>query len=317
MPVRFDVFSLKGGVGKTSVAVMLAKAIASDTKMVLLIDADLTGSCMGDLLERELGWSSAPDLTGLITGEPELLAESLYATKLPVYAWMRSHDPGCMGHYSTKWMNRRWQEKSRYSGVAAQLSGVLFCPSACVHGEGIRSHRVINALLAHESAGGWIQTVIDEVIDATNQCLKKAGNVELAAVIVDHGPGFGALQCASLDRIDTPPVPESKDAWLRRGIIVGSPDHVDLQSLQMFEATRGQWRGASRFTWLINRENEQDDSFAEHDWYRSRVALKHDEQWARSFRTSRISTAMPSTENQAAIRSLIDRATSTEVAGGA
>src|SRR3954471_20572797 len=92
---RVDVFSVSGGVGKTLLAIRLAQLQARHKNApVLIVDADVAGACIGELLE---GWASPPwdskdNLLHLICGRPEYLAERLRPGKLPVYR-MREERP--------------------------------------------------------------------------------------------------------------------------------------------------------------------------------------------------------------------------------
>ncbi len=89
MTKRLDVFSLKGGVGKTTVSVFLARTLAhAAAAPVLLVDLDLTGTCVGDLLENWAfpTWPVNPNLVDLVCGRPELLPEAL-EKHARVYWW--------------------------------------------------------------------------------------------------------------------------------------------------------------------------------------------------------------------------------------
>jgi cellulose biosynthesis protein BcsQ len=77
-PPRLDVMSLKGGVGKTTLAYALAWAQATRSRRpVLLIDADLTGTCLGDLLDPVVAWHLEANLAHLLCEPPDTLPEQL------------------------------------------------------------------------------------------------------------------------------------------------------------------------------------------------------------------------------------------------
>lgn len=231
---RVDVFSVKGGVGKTTASVLLARAQAERSKKpVLLIDADLTGTCLGDLLAPNISgdWNEVTNLAHLICGPPETLDEALVRAELPVYALAPDpHSPPADYHISR---------------LAEFSNQVLYCPS---HGNSTRPRvvdlRVLQALAGHETAGGWVRLVIKEVIAAT--CLV-AG--PLGGVIVDHSPGLAALQSAMLDDILAAP-------HSRRALFVTSCDRVDLKMTSaLIEHRYGDLRACSTF--LVNRAREQ------------------------------------------------------------
>src|SRR5579871_3355334 len=204
--VRVDVFSAKGGVGKTTVAFRMAKAFASK-RPALMIDADLAGTCLGDLLEPDVNWRKEGNLVQLVCGRPEDLPdEKPYVYQLrpsPSNKIPRPVDKRVIG------------------------PKVLFCPS---HAEsqvrigrkkGPVDHAVLQAFVSHESAGGWVGHVIEEVIKKTQTTVNAAGG--LAAVVVDHGPGTGALQWAEMHAIEEA---AKKKAIQRRAVFITSRDLV-------------------------------------------------------------------------------------------
>jgi hypothetical protein len=192
---RIDVFSVKGGVGKTTVASRLAaeRAIRSE-KPVLIIDADLTGTCLGDLLEPRVNppWFGRMTLTNLVCERPEDLPEHLEAGRLPVYelplGYALNGDKG--------------PTEVSILQAPVRRPAVLFCPShpdSAVPKEKVfpPNPGVLHALIGHESAGGWVSYVIEQVI---LRAYEIAG--ELDSVVVDHGPGIGALQWSTLASIE-------------------------------------------------------------------------------------------------------------------
>ena len=263
MTTRLDVFSIKGGVGKTCIAFLLAKLQSEEkNEPVLLIDADLTGTCLGDLIQPAVDepWSSRKNLNHLVcTTSPERLDESLREEPL-VYV----HNA---------------------SGTMQPLPGpvtggkLLFCPSHLyatskargAPGASGMSHEfeyipaeVLHALLGHESAGGWVQHVLDELIKATVQKVGKLG-----AVIVDHGPGIGALQSALLETVKG----KEDKAHPRRALVVTSRDWVDLAATATLEAMHLKPRSDSgnqppeqlrgRVTWVVNQVRRSEGDWRE------------------------------------------------------
>ncbi|MBK7534648.1 MAG: P-loop NTPase [Myxococcales bacterium] len=231
---RVDVFSVKGGVGKTTVSVALAHAQAAHSKKpVLLVDADLTGTCLGHLLAPAINgdWNQVHNLAHLICDPPETLDDALVRDRIPVYRLPSQHNADPKHHHV-----------SRVENFAGQ---VLYCPS---HGNSTAPNfvdpRVLQALVGHETAGGWVRLVIKKIIKATADV---AG--ELGGVIVDHSPGMAALQTATLEDIGEAP-------GVRRALFVTTSDRVDLK---MTSATVGhlkeELRGPSLF--LVNRARSQ------------------------------------------------------------
>ncbi len=163
MFTRFDVFSTKGGVGKTVVSICLARELTRQSgKPVLIVDADLTGTCLGDVLESwaNPSWDVRFNLAHLMTGQPELLPDWLGSSwsatvseHLPVYEWRQAGtlttppkpvgptiDPGAIG-------------------APAVPAGILFCPSNPSSSEpAVVDLAVLHALLGHESAAAWAQS---------------------------------------------------------------------------------------------------------------------------------------------------------------
>lgn len=230
---RVDVFSVKGGVGKTTVSVLLARAQAAHSKKpVLLIDADLTGTCLGDLVAPNIpgDWNEILNLAHLICDPPETLDDAIVPSKLPVYAIPEEpHLPPLERHVSA---------------LRDYSKQVLYCPS---HGNStsprVVDTKVLHALAGHETAGGWVRLVIEKVIKATQEV---AGT--LGGVVVDHSPGLAALQSATLDDITS--------SGSRRALFVTSCDRVDLKMTSaMVEHRYNSLQNSSTF--LINRVRQQ------------------------------------------------------------
>ncbi|HEX2572229.1 MAG TPA: hypothetical protein VH877_21980, partial [Polyangia bacterium] len=230
------VFSLKGGVGKTTLTYFLGRAQAeASQKPVLLIDADLSGTCLGDLLADTVKWAEAPNLAHLVCGRPEALPEALGAERLPVYVHF-PFEPGVEPH-------RPRRLRATLTGQAA----VLFCPSHSEStGELPIDRDVLQALVAGESAGGWVSHVIERLSEATAAVVG-----ELGGILVDHGPGMGALQ-----RVVRQAIAEDrqthKAASPRRVLLVTSRDGVDLRMCQSFDARLDEGE-AEALCWVVNR----------------------------------------------------------------
>lgn len=230
---RVDVFSVKGGVGKTTVSVLLARAQAAHSKKpVLLIDADLTGTCLGDLVAPNISgdWNEVPNLAHLICDPPETLDDALIPSELPVYAIPEEPQSQPLEH--------------QVSLLRDYAKRVLYCPS---HGNStsprVIDTRVLQALAGHETAGGWVRLVIEKVIKATRKITGTLGGV-----VVDHSPGLAALQSATLEDITT--------SGSRRALFVTSCDRVDLKMTSaMVEHRYSSLQPCSTF--LINRVRQQ------------------------------------------------------------
>jgi hypothetical protein len=229
-----DIFSLKGGVGKTTLAVLLAKAQAQVSgRPVLIVDADLTGTCVGDVLQgwASPGWHEVEGLAHLVCGPPELLSERLIAPPLYVPALLPDGTPARVEP-------RRWSE-------AGERGALLFCPShaepAPSEGVPLVAPAVLNALLGHESGARWIAQVIERLIESAERVTGGLGGA-----LVDHGPGMGALQRGAFADLAQPATPT------RRGLFVTSCDAVDLLATHKFdEATRAPERAS--LVWCVNR----------------------------------------------------------------
>lgn len=280
MTVRVDVVSLKGGAGKTTVAFRLAWAQARSTgRPALLVDADFAGACLGDLLERWVVWGEQPNLTDRVCDRPENLAEDLArGDRFPVYRLRVA--PPTSGP----------EAPSVVTGPAGGAS-VLFCPS---HGSSLAPHTtptLLHALVAHESAGKWVQHVVDMVIERTGDL---AG--PLGGVVVDHSPGLSALPWAVLQGIVDAKGEDRKVCFLT------TPDLVDLKA--WFAA-----RASPRLTnvldalerdrcaaWVMNRlppiaiagrddiRSRLPEDAPEGTWLDSAFGLPHDEKLADAYR---------------------------------
>ena len=266
---RVDVFSVKGGVGKTTVSVVLARAQAAHSKKpVLLVDADLTGTCLGHLLGPAIrgDWNEVHNLAHLICDPPETLEEALVKDRLPVYRLPEQHTADPKDHHV-----------SRVESFASQ---VLYCPS---HGNSTAPSfvdpKVLQALAGHETAGGWVRLVIEKVIESTAGV---AG--ELGGVIVDHSPGMAALQTATLQDISAAPS-------ARRALFVTTSDRVDLK---MTNATVGHLdqQVLGRSVFLVNRARgrwrEQAHVKSEFDtsWVTSARELEYSERLREAYEKS-------------------------------
>ncbi len=233
--VRLDVFSLKGGVGKTSLALELARAWRKrqpDGRRVLVVDADLTGSCLGDLLQPLAtdGWAGLVELDALLCSAPELLDSTVQAS-LPVFL-----EPP----------QRRDAQVKALRGTLAPGAGLLFAPShpytTPLDARCAVDLPVLHGLLGNESAGRWVERVFDAVITETHR------RAQLALVVVDHAPGMGALQRATLEQV------QSTRDGTRRALVVGSRDAVDLRMVrQFYNASGAGTRGLSNVTFAVNR----------------------------------------------------------------
>lgn len=304
--MRVDVFSAKGGVGKTTVAFRLAKALASTRQRpALIVDADLAGTCLGDLLERTVVWKKQPNLTQLVCGRPEDLPEA----KLPVYQF-RPSSPA---------------EKPRELDKNVKGPAILFCPSHAESevGTGKRrqpvNHAVLQALVGQESAGGWVGHVITHVIEMTAAVLSDAGG--LAGVVVDHGPGTGALQWAEMRAIneELDDAKKKSRASPRQAVFITSRDLVDLAAAGAVNErlTRDELHALQiGGVWVLNRVPDKLDKLdwkseldrtlnasgigpsSEDRWYKRAVPLKEDAVLAASYRRSELGAIGPDADKE-------------------
>lgn len=163
---RIDVLSFKGGVGKTTVSWQLARHIAEQEKgPVLLIDADLTGTSLGEFLFPSHPWHQELNLAHLLVMEPERLPETL-----------RDRPPV-----------REFSSLAQQSDRLTPPADVLLCQSHALSSERIELE-ILHALLAQESVGGWVHHVISLIAKSVHK------RWPLKALIVDHSPGIGNLQ---------------------------------------------------------------------------------------------------------------------------
>jgi hypothetical protein len=298
---RVDMFSVSGGVGKTPLAVRLARLQSmTQGKPVLLVDADVIGPCLGDMLESWASprWRDTPNLLHLICGRPEYLLEHLRPESLPVYR-MRDKQPA----------DPKAQEPERVTAALRGKPAVLFCPHhlystrlgiELAEDEELRPQMargmkplvepmVVHALLAHESAGGWIGHVIDQVIRATDRLL----GWSLGGVIVDHGPALGTLQSVTLRGLLSAPASKPRaDAGereassvcvtTRRAVIVTTPkaaDNASARDLAGWAASQKTDPSAlERIVWVVNHATR-----AKPDW-NPLQDLQDGDLWPRVFR---------------------------------
>ena len=266
-PIRVDVFSVKGGVGKTTVSYSLARAQALHCKRpVLLIDADLTGTCLGDLLDSRVPWYLTSNLAHLLCDPPDTLAEALGGDRLPVYIESEPTSAGTP------------QRASRADGAA-----VVFCPSHAYSTQpSAISRPVLEALIGQETAGGWVRHVLDRLIEATIASLGPLGGV-----VVDHGPGLAALQSAVLGDIHA-------RSHGRKVAVVTSCDRVDLA---MCKATNQSLMQELREAiWIVNRAEatwraDSDDPEIEAGWHAAALRISQDDRVQAAYRRSALTTA--------------------------
>lgn len=305
--MRVDVFSAKGGVGKTTIAFRLARMWAEKSGLpVLLVDADLSGTCLGDLLEPAANWQNAQNLIHLVCGLPERLPEQLALDRLPVY-------------------ELRPTPEETPQRVRSTTSGptILFCPS---NGETyltspagldpVVEPAVLHALLGHESAGGWVGHVIERVIDAT----KNRVSTGLGAVIVDHGPGLGALQWSQMCAVDAELANARNESRspTRQALFVTTRDLVDLAAVRAIDdriaphRLRNLRNLHASALWALNRlptspipnewrtkiEETLKDVFgmliADHKWFQRALPVFEDPQMADAYAESKLAAYLTS-----------------------
>lgn len=280
--IRVDVMSLKGGAGKTTLAFRLAWAQArARSKPVLLVDADFAGTCLGDLLEPWVtaAWGTVPNLVDLVCDRPETLPERLSEpARLPVYR-LRPSKPA--------------SGPAAPAAVNGPVTGpaVLFCPS---HVDSVAAHvepPLLHALVAHESAGGWVQHVIEAVVT-------RAGGVvgDLGGVVVDHSPGMSALPWATLRSIGDH-AREGRADW--KALFVATPEMVDLNAWSDIGARRSGGEILDRLracsVWAVNRvrptakgrpdtlRGRLPEKAPEGQWLDGAAEVPHDEELARAY----------------------------------
>lgn len=97
MAIRIAIVSQKGGVGKTTVALNLAVALAEGQRRTTLVDLDPQGAIGLSLARQNTEWAG---LTELLMGQ-RTVAESLIQTKLPALAILPRGrlDPGDVAQF--------------------------------------------------------------------------------------------------------------------------------------------------------------------------------------------------------------------------
>lgn len=269
-PSRVDVLSVKGGVGKTTIAYSLAHAQATYSKRpVLLIDADLTGTCVGDLLDPLVSWHRQRNLAHLLCDPPDTLPEAVGPDHLPVYR---------VSDVTTS------RDARRASG--ADGPGVVFCPShAYSSAPSTVDRAVLEALIGQETAGAWVRYVLDRLIEATAEALGPLGGV-----VVDHGPGLATLQAAILGDVAKAPTG-------RTVALVTSCDRVDLAMCKSLSASHFDELRSAR--WLVNRAPtdwdpsayETTDPALVATWHATAHRIPHDDTVRDAYRRSALTTA--------------------------
>ena len=143
---RLDIFSTSGASGKTFTSIRLAQLQArARGGAVLIIDADLTGPCLGSMLEPDVAWRRQRDLVQLVCGRPELLPEELQHKKRPVYRRR--------GATSAPLDAKLRREPERISRGQDLGRALLFCPRVVPCVENGLDAEVLNAIVGHERAG--------------------------------------------------------------------------------------------------------------------------------------------------------------------
>ena len=270
-PPRLDVMSLKGGVGKTTLAYALAWAQATRSRRpVLLIDADLTGTCLGDLLDPVVAWHLEANLAHLLCEPPDTLPEQLAPECLPVYV------PGRAGG-----------ERDGERATNAPGAAVVFCPSHAYSTQPTRVDRaVLEALIGQETAGAWVRHVLDCLITATHQNLGPLGGV-----VVDHSPGLAALQSAVLGDIAQLPAG-------RKVAMITTSDRVDLAMCKAASTTHhDELKDAA---WIVNKAPstwdpaaiERDDPSIAAAWQTSAFRIDHDGAIQDAYRRSALTAGL-------------------------
>jgi hypothetical protein len=230
--------SVKGGVGKSTLAVVCAKLLAADKRVPALVDCDLTGTSLADGLRLQaprvaLLSDGAVDLRSAPTGEPPLSIDEtrrLRARRRDA-AWQgRVHPPPYFNDVLNAVLDR--QEPVRVDAALwrhEREDGVAYLPSSSIHHDIAGSLRWYNERDPFE----WAECFLWALDDLAQQ------RPTLTDVVIDLPPGTWGFPHETMVIVSTlqrqAPLPqgypvwhEGPTRWAANPFLVTSADGNDL-----------------------------------------------------------------------------------------
>lgn len=197
MPIKiYSVESRKGGVGKTTIALNLAKALKGKGQPVLLLDCDITGTSISEPAQNSPFWSADTNVLKDNAGKPYNLI-GFFLEKF-------IRGMGDVGQYLP--FNRLLRDKINVIG-----SDIYRVPS--------QAH-VDSRLLMDELHCYWQKEMIAQIVERFQEVFQN----DTVHIVIDNSPGYVGL-CQSLHNYMFSLGPETA-----KFLIVSSIDAQDIQA---------------------------------------------------------------------------------------
>ena len=245
--------SSKGGVGKSTLAVASAYALANEGSNPVVIDLDLTGSSLADGRELEapnfhLDENGRFDVTSIPSGRLDAQATR---RRRAIRAKHHSGSPYISLPYSNDALLARAETRvQHWLWIDARLPGVRFLPASSIRADVERSTRMLVEMPGPEWCGALLLTLRELV----------GGDATVTDIVLDLPPGtwgFAHAALAAIRALQQAGQESNEDTirWLANPILVSSSDtNALVPSLEYVAAHRG--RQEPDVLVVVNRSDE-------------------------------------------------------------
>jgi len=235
----YSIESRKGGVGKTTIALNLAKALLSRGP-VLLLDCDITGTSISEPANKSVYWQDVTNVLMDGAGQPKNL----------------------LGYYLSHYIRGR-VDVNEFIPQTALLATKINIIGSEIYGK--MSKAIVDTrLLMDEIHSFWLMEFIEVLIQAFEKRFED--NDKPLHVIIDNSPGYVGF-CQALHDYMMYIGPEQA-----KFVMVSSVDAQDLQSSlaasnEIHQAIKGRMEMAAYFTAMMNggKENEAKEKRLDED----------------------------------------------------
>ena len=212
----YSIQSSKGGVGKTTIALNLAKALQQVNSVSFIFDLDLCGTSISDMMKTETG----EQLFGNINVTNLLGKKGGKGAPVDLLSAFLLY----LGDGDDETQNPLKQIEKRVEAleIKSGYKKVVLLPSGTFSRSGLHSSSESQHLLFNEIHSGWFSEFIFQIAKAIEPAVGK--DISDINIIFDNAPGWSALQ----------PVIEAhliaKYPGQYKFLFVSSPDEMDIQA---------------------------------------------------------------------------------------